>query len=141
MGHTGVPLSEHPLTLLSASAIAERIRSGEVTSREVLEAHIARIEEVNPAINALVTDTFDAARRDATLADDALSSGKPTGPLHGVPFTAKNSLDVAGVRSTCGLWSRRDEVPDTDAAVVRRMHGALVETSRRGRSSSFIARR
>jgi Asp-tRNA(Asn)/Glu-tRNA(Gln) amidotransferase A subunit family amidase len=131
MNHAGVPRSENPLTLLSATALAKKIRLREVTSREVVEAHIRRIEEVNPTINALVTDTFEAARKQADDADKALAktdgNGKGNsalGPLHGVPFSAKDSIDVGGVRSTCGLWSRRDNVPAKDATVVRRMRDA-----------------
>lgn len=119
-----VPPSENPLTLLTATALAEKIRLREVTSRAAVEAHITRIEQVNPAINALVTDTFETARKQADEADAALATGEPLGPLHGVPFSAKDSINVGGVRSTCGLWSRRDEIPAEDAAVVRRMREA-----------------
>jgi amidase len=112
------------LTELSALELARRIREQVVSPIEVIEAHIARIEAVNPALNAVVTPTFDRARREAQAATDAIIRGDPLGPLHGVPFTVKDNLDLAGVRSTCGLISRADHYPDQDATVVARLRAA-----------------
>lgn len=112
------------ITELSASELARRIRQGTLSPVEVVEAHIARIEAVNPAINALVTPTFAVARQQAQQAAEAIGRGEVWGPLHGVPFTAKDSFDVAGVRSTCGLVSRAAHIPQQDAALVARMRAA-----------------
>jgi amidase len=112
------------ITTLSAVVLAERIRDGLLSPIEVVEAHIARIEVVNPGLNAIVTTTFDEARQAAQRAADAITRGAPLGPLHGVPFTAKDSLDVAGVRSTTGLIARAEHYPDCDAAVVAQMRAA-----------------
>lgn len=112
------------ITALSAAELARRIRDGRLSPVDVVEAHIARIEAVNPSVYAVVTPTFDAARREAQAAAHALARGDALGPLHGVPFTAKDSLDVAGVRSTAGLTARSGRVPERDAAVVARMRAA-----------------
>jgi Asp-tRNA(Asn)/Glu-tRNA(Gln) amidotransferase A subunit family amidase len=112
------------ITTLPAGVLAERIRDRQLSPVEVVEAHIARIEAVNPSLNAVVTPTFDEARRAAQHAADAITRGAPLGPLHGVPFTAKDSLDVAGVRSTTGLIARTDHYPDRDAVVVARLRAA-----------------
>ena len=115
---------ETAVTHLSAVELARRIREREVTPIDVVEAHIARIEAVNPRINAVVTSTFEAARHEAQQATKAIEQDQLLGPLHGVPFTAKDCLDVAGVRSTTGLTSRTDRYPDQDATVVARMRQA-----------------
>jgi Asp-tRNA(Asn)/Glu-tRNA(Gln) amidotransferase A subunit family amidase len=112
------------LTELSALELARRIREQVVSPIDVVEAHIARIEAVNPALNAVVTPTFDLARRAARAATDAIIRSDPLGPLHGVPFTVKDNLDLAGVRSTCGLIPRADHYPDRDTTLVARMRAA-----------------
>lgn len=108
---------------LSAAELARRIRMGDLSPVEVIEAHIARIEAVNPALNAVVASMFESARTAARHAE-ATASSATVGPLHGVPFTVKDSLDVAGVRSTAGLTARSDHIPDRDAIVVARLRDA-----------------
>nr|HRJ45203.1 amidase family protein [Caldilineaceae bacterium] len=83
------------LIFSSATELARRIREREVSSAEVVEAHLRRIAQVNPALNAVVTlaeDAYEQARR----ADAALHAGELRGPLHGVPMTIKDSFDTAG---------------------------------------------
>ena len=111
------------LIFSSATEIARRIRAREVSSAEVVEAHLRRIAEVNPALNAVVTLTDDAHEQ-ARRADAALHAGELWGPLHGVPMTIKDSFDTAGVRSTWGTVGRKNFVPDTDASAVARMKAA-----------------
>lgn len=108
----------------SAKAIAEAIRSKEVSSYEVVTACISRIEEVNPKINAVVQKTFEQALDYARQADDALRQGNILGPLHGVPMTIKDSLDTAGVITTAGTKGRIAYVPHQDATVVARLRDA-----------------
>ena len=84
------------ITALSATEMAQQIATGALSSSEVVEAHIRRIEEVNPLINAVVVPLFEQARREAKAADTALARGESLGPLHGVPITIKESFDVAG---------------------------------------------
>lgn len=107
----------------SALTIAGWIREGVVTSVAATEACLARIAEVNPVINAVVQLAPDAIA-EAELADVELRAGTSRGPLHGVPFTVKDSLDTAGVISTAGTVGWRDRVPQRDATVVRRLKAA-----------------
>src|SRR5687767_7438709 len=88
------------LTRMSASQLARQIAHGRVSSEEAVEAHIARIEAVNPQLNAVVVKLYDEARRGARIADDARRAGAPLGPLHGVPMTVKECFQVAGTPST-----------------------------------------
>jgi Asp-tRNA(Asn)/Glu-tRNA(Gln) amidotransferase A subunit family amidase len=108
----------------SAAEIAGRVGRKEWSPLEVVEAHIAQIERVNPWVNAVVTTTFDRARADARALGDALARGHDGGPLAGVPFTVKDCLDTEGARSTSGLTSRRDHVARSDAVVVNRLREA-----------------
>ena len=114
-----------PLTL-GAAELAGAIRSRELTVSEVVGAHIARIEAVNPAINAVVTPMFTAAREEAVAADRRIAAEGVDGlpPLFGVPVTVKDCWAVAGVRFTGGSWFRRDDVAGTDAVIVGRLRAA-----------------
>jgi amidase len=106
-----------------AHALAEAIRRREVSSRELLEHYLARVERLNPPLNAVVALDADAARLAADAADAALARGDGVGPLHGVPMTIKDCYDTAGMRTTCGVeeW---DCVPERDAEAVRRLRDA-----------------
>ncbi len=107
-----------------ATALARRIRGREVSAAEVVDAHLRRIEAVNPQLNAVVQLRAEGARRDADAADRALAVGGDIGPLHGVPFTIKDSFETAGIVSTSGTTGRRDYVPDRDSTVVTRLREA-----------------
>jgi amidase len=111
------------LPFLSAIRLTELIRQGEVSSVEVVEAHLARIAAVNPRINAVVQVAPDVLDR-ARAADAALATDRLWGPLHGVPFTAKDNLDTAGVVTAVGIEERRGFVPQGDAVVVARLKAA-----------------
>ncbi len=100
------------------------IRSGETTSREVVESHLERIENVNGAVNSVVEVRPDEALAAADAADAAQRAGRPLGPLHGVPFSVKTNIDVAGYATTDGSVYLADRVASSDAPVVERMHGA-----------------
>lgn len=107
------------IALWSTVRQAEAIRNGETTSRALLEHFIARIERINPALNAVVTADFERARAAADSADAALARGDVIGPLHGIPVTIKDALQTKGLRSTGGATELRDNVPQSDAAVVQ----------------------
>ena len=94
-------MTPNELCFASATWLAERLRAGELSSLEVVDAYLARIETVNPSLNAVVR-LNDDAREDARRADRERSNGAIRGPLHGLPFTAKDSLDTAGVVTTAG---------------------------------------
>jgi len=109
------------LCLLDAVAMAELLRRGEVSAREVVSAHIARIEAFDPAINAVVTRTFDTALTRAAAADEAMARGRALGLLHGLPVAHKDLADTAGVRTTYGSPLFAAHVPQRDALIVQRM--------------------
>ena len=111
------------LCFASTTWMATAIASRAVSSEELVDACLARIERVNPAINAVVRLAGDARDR-ARQADHALAHGTRLGPLHGVPFTLKDSLDTAGVVTTAGSIGWRDRVPTRDATVVARLRAA-----------------
>lgn len=94
------------LTERSATDLARAIRTGETSSREVVEAHIEVLERTHERINAIVVDRYDAAREDADAADAAVAEGAPLGPFHGVPCTIKESIALAGMPNCAGLVSR-----------------------------------
>ena len=108
----------------SAKSMAQAIRDKEVSAVELVEAHLARIEEVNPALNAVVRLAADRARAEAADADAALARGESTGALHGVPFTLKDSIDTEGIITTGGTLGRKDFVPNEDATVTARLRAA-----------------
>ncbi len=92
----------------SAGELAGLIRSGALTSEAVVAAHLARIADVNPHINAVVQLRAEAALADARAADRTLAERGALGPLHGVPITVKDSFDTAGLVSTGGHSAARD---------------------------------
>ena len=116
-------------TLLApATDVAALLRRQEVSSRELTGALLARIETLNPTLNAVVALRAEAALREAAAADEAAAQGGELGPLHGVPVTVKDAFDVAGLPTTWGNPAFRDHVAAADATVVRRLReaGAVV---------------
>ncbi len=107
-----------------ATALATLIASKQVSSREVVQAHLDRIAEVNPKINAIVTLLADEALRGADAADAALADGRDVGPLHGVPVTVKDALDTAGIPTQRGSKIFAGFIPDVDATAVQRIKAA-----------------
>ena len=113
-----------PIHYLDATALAALIRTRQMSSREVVQAHLDRINAVNPQINAIVTLVAEDALRAADAADQAVASGAPLGPLHGVPFTVKDSIDTAGVLTQRGSPIFRGRTPEKDATSVARLKSA-----------------
>jgi amidase len=111
----------------SATETAEKLRRKAVSSRELTEMLLARIDAINPAVNAVVESRRESALQEATAADEALVRGV-LGPLHGVPITIKESFNVAGLHTTWGNPAFKDYVADADATVVRRFRqaGAII---------------
>ncbi len=111
-------------TFSSLNEIARAVREREVSAVEMLEAHLARIDEVNPTLNAVVALCRDRARTEAAAADAAIAGETELGPLHGVPITLKDSHDTEGVVTTGGTLGRKDFVPEADSTVAARLRGA-----------------
>jgi amidase len=109
---------------LTAIDLATRIRSKQVSAREVMQAHLARIARVNPKINAVVTLVADRAMADAAKADELQARGGTLGPLHGLPVAHKDLVPTAGIRTTYGSPMYKDNVPTADALIVKRIRAA-----------------
>jgi amidase len=116
------------LTFLSAVSMAEQIRRGELSPVDLVDAHLARIEQLNPKLNAFVQVDAEGARQQARHAEKAVRNGKKLGPLHGVPFSIKSSLQVAGLRWEAGTKLRAGIVAERDATLVSRLRqaGAII---------------
>ncbi len=108
----------------SALSLAKMIKDGDVSSRDVVEAHLARIEQVNPSVNAIVEIRPQEVLREADAADARLRAGEVLGTLHGVPFSVKTNIDVAGYATTQASVALKDWMATTDAAAVQRMRSA-----------------
>jgi fatty acid amide hydrolase len=119
-----IQISPADLTTLSAVDLAALIADGEISSAEAVEAHIERIERVNGALNAVVVKRYVAARAEAREADRLRAQGAALGPLHGVPITIKECLDLAGTPSTFGLQTRANTRAAQDDVYVARMRAA-----------------
>ncbi|MEY8568057.1 amidase [Brevibacterium linens] len=123
----------------STRELAARIASKEVSAREALQVHLDRIDEVNPALNAVVTRDDNAALARAEAADAATARGESFGPLHGVPMTHKDTHDTAGMRTTWGSPLMADRVPETDALIVARLKDAGIITTGKTNVPEFAA--
>ena len=100
------------LTFLPAVVMARRIRQRKISPVELVDAHLAKIERVNPNLNAFVHVDAERVRREASQAEAAVMRGKTLGPLHGVPISIKSSLDVAGMRCEAGTRLRTGYVAE-----------------------------
>ena len=118
----------HEALLQSATDAARMLRRKEISSRELTEMLLARIDSVNPALNAVVELRPEAALQEAAAADEATAPSDASGPLHGVPMTIKDSFNVAGLHTTWGNPAFKDFVADWDATVVQRLRraGAII---------------
>ena len=112
------------LTDLNLSDASELVRRRKVSPVELTEACLARIEQLNPTLNALITITAESARAEARNAEAEIQRGKWRGPLHGIPIALKDLFDTAGVRTTAASALFKDRIPKDDAEVVRRLKSA-----------------
>ena len=129
-GGAGQPPNQDPIgsdaeiTFISAIELAARIRNKQVSARDVMAAHLAQIERVNPKVNAIVTLVADQAMAAALRADETLARSGPIGVLHGLPVAHKDLVDTAGIRTTRGSPFYRDRVPTEDAPIITRIRAA-----------------
>lgn len=115
---------DHDICDLTARQLSDRIRRKDLSAREVVRAHLDRIEAVNPRVNALATVTAERAWDEAARADERLAAAEPVGPLHGMPMAHKDTHETAGVRTTHGSPLLADHVPETDELIIERLRGA-----------------
>lgn len=113
-----------PIYYQEATTIAKMIRNKEITSVEVVQAHLDRVAEINPRINGVVTLNGEQALEAAAAADKAVNKGIELGPLHGVPFSIKDAIDTAGIPSQRGSKIFEGFIPEKDATAVTRMKNA-----------------
>jgi Asp-tRNA(Asn)/Glu-tRNA(Gln) amidotransferase A subunit family amidase len=111
------------ITSQSATTLAQRIRGREVSPVEVVEAHLRRIDQLNPSLNAVVTLAPDAVEK-AKEAEAAVIRGDAVGLLHGVPLTVKDTIETKGLRTTSGSAMRAEFIPEHDAPSVERLKAA-----------------
>src|SRR5215472_9014490 len=116
------------LTLAPALDIARHIREKTISPLELAELHLAKIERLNPKLNAFVQVDPDGVRRRARAAEAAVMNGQTLGPLHGIPISIKSSIDVAGLRCEAGTRLRAGYVATHDAPLVERLRraGAII---------------
>ena len=112
------------LATATATDLTRAIRGRELSSRELLDFLLARAEQVNPALNAIVAWDVERAREAAAAADDATARGEQTGPLHGLPMTVKDVWETEGLVTTSGAPELAGYVPSADALAVRRLKDA-----------------
>ena len=109
---------------LTLSAMAAKIQSRELSPVELTEAHLKHIETHNPNLNAFVVLLADEARDCAKMAEEAITRGERTGPLHGVPVTVKDSFDIEGLPTLCGSRFRQDHRATCDSTAAARLRAA-----------------
>src|SRR3984893_2880645 len=109
------------LTRMSIREAADLVRKKKASPVELTRACLARIDRLNPVLNAFITITAESALEQAREAEDELNRGQWRGPLHGVPIALKDLFDMVGVRTTAGSGVFKDRIPTEDAEVVRRL--------------------
>jgi len=114
-------MSTNDLCFLTATELAHLIHTKQLSAREVMEAHLVQIAQVNPKVNAIVTLLPDLAMAGAKQADEHLARGEPIGPLHGLPIAHKDLVATKGIRTTQGSPIFKDHVPDFDELLIERL--------------------
>ena len=109
---------------MGVTELAEAIRQKQVSSREVIQAHLERIEAINPTANAVTVPLAESALAAADKADRQLATGHAVGPLHGVPMTVKENINLAGSATTYGLVAFKDFMPPGDAPHIAQLKAA-----------------
>ncbi|MBN1685691.1 MAG: hypothetical protein JW852_03505 [Spirochaetales bacterium] len=117
-------MPHNDICYMDAAEIVAGIVAGKMSAKEVMEAHIAQIERINPKVNAIVTFLPDEAMKAAEEADRARARGAKSGPLFGIPIAHKDLVDTKGIRTTKGSPIFKDNIPDKDALIVERLKAA-----------------
>ena len=117
-------MNKEDICYMPAYEMADKIKRQEITSQEITEILIERIEKINPIINAYCTPTFELAREMAKKADDAVKKGQKLGLLHGIPTSLKDDTETKGIRTTWGSKYYENYVPKEDNVIVTRLKDA-----------------
>ena len=117
-------MNKDEICFMPAYDMLEKIKTQELTSTEITETIIERIEKINPIINAYCTPTFELARKTAKKADDAVKKGEKLGLLHGIPTSIKDLMQTKGIRTTYGSKLYEDFIPEQDDVAVQRLIAA-----------------
>ena len=119
-----LPAKDEDIAFAPLTKLASWIEQRKLTSERLTELYLERLEKFNPKLRCVITFTSELARAQARQADAEIAAGKYRGPLHGIPWAAKDLLDTAGIPTTYGAEPFRNRVPGADAAVVKRLHDA-----------------
>jgi Asp-tRNA(Asn)/Glu-tRNA(Gln) amidotransferase A subunit family amidase len=119
-----LPANEADIAFAPVTKLSRWVESRKLTSQHLTEIYLKRIAQHDPKLRCVITLTRDLALRQAKQADAEIAAGKYRGPLHGIPWGAKDLLDTAGIPTTYGAEPYRNRVPKEDAAVVKRLHAA-----------------
>lgn len=120
----------------TAASLVSALCRREISSRELLDGYL---ERVDPALNAVITLDVERARAEAAAADEAAARGEVLGPLHGLPITVKDSIETAGLRTTCGVPQLAEHVPARDAVAVARLRAAGAAVFGKTNTSAYVA--
>ena len=119
-----LPSNDQDIAFAPVAKLSRWIEQRKLTSERLTNIYLERIEHFDPQLHCMITLTRELALRQAKQADSEIAAGKYRGPLHGIPWGAKDLLDTAGIPTTYGAEPYRDRVPSEDAAVVKRLHAA-----------------
>jgi Asp-tRNA(Asn)/Glu-tRNA(Gln) amidotransferase A subunit family amidase len=119
-----LPATEEEIAFAPVTRLARWIEAGKLTSQRLVSLYIARLQRFDPELRCVITLTPELALAQAKQADQEIAAGGYRGPLHGIPWGAKDLLDTAGIRTTYGAEPLRNRVPNADATVVKRLHDA-----------------
>ncbi|MEX1018809.1 MAG: amidase [Litorilinea sp.] len=117
-------MAHDEICYMTATELVAQMRAGALSAREVMDAHLAQIERVNPTVNAVITLMAEDAQTRARQADEAQAKGDSLGVLHGLPIAHKDLVDTKGIRTTKGSPIFKDNVPTANALIVDRLQGA-----------------
>lgn len=123
-GHAALPKNEEDIAFASVAQLSRWIETRQITSERLTNIYVDRLQQFNPKLRCVITLSKDHALEQARQADKEIAAGKYRGPLHGIPWGAKDLLDTAGIPTTYGAEPYRDRVPKEDAAVTRKLNEA-----------------
>jgi Asp-tRNA(Asn)/Glu-tRNA(Gln) amidotransferase A subunit family amidase len=119
-----LPVSDQDIAFAPVTSLSRWIERRQLTSSRLTQIYLKRLERFNPKLRCVITLTHELALAQAKRADEEIAAGKYRGPLHGIPWGAKDLLDTAGIATTYGAEPYRNRVPTDDAVVVKRLHEA-----------------